>query len=478
MYINNPNPYPLLSFPLGTYKAARELMDHVQCTDVIAGTSTLTPMSASVGCNADWKHPGTGRVHSSALYSIILGVSGDRKTSADSLACGAIYDLDSEAILRHAENIKAFKTAHASWLSINAGLLSRIKKFAHAGTDTTKADAELQIHAALEPIEPCLKRLTRQDITVRAVFEALEGDRQAVAFLVDEGQIFLESNIMRHVGVLNKIWDGASLLTYDRAKNDSIVVRNPRATISIMVQPAVLSKFLAKHGAITHGSGHWARYLIARSPSIQGYRDPATINPELVDLVPFHNRIVELLVRYLEKSKDTAFQRDVLEFDDNAKLLWFHIASNVEDDIKPGRYLSDIGDFASKYMDIVGRISAILHYFEDMPGKISRDTLARAEEIASWHLHEYKQVFSLENQRSPEQIDADTVYGYLYSRCFRRNRMSVSKNYVRQHCGVRGERYYRALDELISCSAIGIQYGKNNTQMIELNPNFFGANSA
>lgn len=476
MFLNNPNKYPLLSFPSSIYKAAREAMDIVKTTDVIVGTSILTAMSHGVGCNTDWKHPATGQTHSSSLYLWVVAVSGDRKTTTDALICGPIYAHDGEAILKHAEKIRTFKVAHASWSSIKSGILSRIKKLARASEVTADAEEEFQAHAALEPIEPCLHRLTRQDITNRSVYEALEGDGRSIAFLVDEGQILLDSNVMRHIGVLNKIWDGASLLTYDRAKHDNIVVRNPRATISIMVQPIVLSKFLAKFGAITHGSGHWARYLIARSPSIQGYRDPAIINPELFNLVPFHNRLTELLQSYQEKAKTTPIKRDLLEFDDDAKLVWFEIASRVENDIKPGHYLNDIGDFASKYMDIVGRISAILHYFENMPSKISRDTLCRAADIAEWHLHEYKQVFSLENQRSPEQIDADAVYGYLYHRYFVHKIMTVSKNFVRQRCGVRGERYYRALDELMSWSAIGIQPGRNGAQMIAINPQFFSAN--
>jgi hypothetical protein len=475
MFLNNPNQYPLYRMTPLFWKVALEVMKIVKCTDVIACTSTLNAANYAVSCNADWMHPGTGKPHSSALYSIISAVSGDRKTTADSLVCGPIYKLDSEGILKHAEKIKAFKTTLATWSSINAGLLSRIKKLARIGENTAEAEAEVQAHAALEPIEPRLERLTRQDITVRPVFEALEGEGQSVAIFVDEGQIFLDSNVTRHLGVLNKIWDGASLLTYDRAKHDCIIVRNPRATISIMVQPAVLSKFLTKHGAIAHGSGHMARYLIARSPSNQGFRDPVTINPELVELIPFHNRIIELLQRYLDKTKVTSVHRDVVEFDDDAKLLWFQIAADVEKDIQPGRYLSDIGDFASKFMDQVGRIATTMHYFEGIPGKISRDTLRRAADIASWHLDEYKLTFSPDNQRSEESIDAESVYGYLYRHYYQRHRMSVSKNYIRQRCGVRGERYCRALEELMSMSAIGVQPGANNKQMIELNPQFFSS---
>lgn len=476
MFLSNPNQYPIFRLTPRLRNAAVELANLVKCTDIIAGTSTLNAANFAVCSNTDWKHPATNKIHSSALYSTIIAASGDRKTTADALACGPVYDLESQNILAQAEKIKAFKSAHATWSSIKAGLLTRIKKLARIGEDTTSAEADVLAHAALEPSEPCLRRLIRQDITKRPVYEALEGDGLSVAFLVDEGQIFLEGDIMRQLGLLNKLWDGALILTYDRARHDTIIVRNPRATISIMVQPAVLSKFLSKHGAIAHGSGHFARYLFARSPSIQGYRDPVAINPELRDLIPFHNRIIELLQRYLEKAMITPIQRDILEFDDNAKFEWFQIAAKVEDELKPGNFLSDIGDFASKYMDIVGRIATTLHVFEEMPGKISLDTLCRAESIAYWHLNEYKMIFSADMHRTDEDVDAESVYGYLYERYYRRNCMGVAKNYIRRRCGVRGERYYRALDYLVSMGAISIQYGKNGTQMIALDPGFFKQN--
>jgi hypothetical protein len=308
---------------------------------------------------------------------------------------------------------------------------------------------------------------------LRSIFEPLEGDGESITLIADEGHIILNSNAMRHIGVWNKIWDGCRLLTYDRGDGDNIVVRNPRGGINLMVQPAVLNEFLSTRGLITHSSGHWARYLIARSPSIQGYRLPMTERSELRDLLPFHNRLAELLQRHCDRADVSPITREVLEFDDNAKHAWLRIAANVENDIKPGNYLNDIGDFASKYMDIVSRLAAILHYFSASPGKINLGTLSRAEVIASWHLHEYKQMFSPAEHRSAEQMDAEKIYAYLYHRYFMKNCLEVSKNHIRQYCGVRGERFSHALPILISDNVIRIYPGRNKTQIIQLNSHFF-----
>ena len=485
----NPNAYPLKSFPTRIYAAVREALNIAQTTEVIVGSSTLAALSSAVGCNADWKHPLTGQIRPSTLYMWVVALSGDRKSFTDALICGSVYAHDEAAILKYAEEIKNYKNVYPRWSKFNEGLLNRIAKLARTGDSIDEVNAELEAHAAKEPVKPRLHRLIRQDISHESVYKALEGDGKALALMTDEGQILLDSNVMRHIGVLNKIWDGCRLLTVDRAEGN-IVALNPRATISIMVQPAVLNKFLAKHGALIHGSGHLARYLIARSPSIQGFRPPTMSDPTVIDLLPFHARVAELLNAYIEKAKSDTITRDVLEFDDAAKRLWFDIATNVESDIKPGYYLSDIGDFASKYMDIVGRVATLLHYFEANTeslapdpharaaqiGKISADTLARAEEIAAWHLHEYKSVYSTSLQRSPEEIDADSVYAYLYRTCFIKNQDYVAKNHIRQYCGVRRGRFDPAIDVLLSMQAISIKLGKNLTQLIELNPNFFSAN--
>jgi hypothetical protein len=490
MNFMNQNPYPLNSLPTRIYKAVLEAMNVVQTTDVIAATSAFGAISSAVGGNADWRHPGTGQAHPSTIFQWVVALSGDRKSSTDTLMCGPIYAHDQFLIVQHAQASKDFDADRACWSATYQGLLSRISKLVRAGKSAAEAELALAAHAEKKPTRPQLHRVIRQDVTHRTVFEGLEGDGKLVALLTDEGQTLLDSNVMRHLGFLNKIWDGASLLTYDRANNDQIVALNARVTISMMVQPMVMNQYLAKHGEASRGTGFWARWLIARSPSIQGFRSSTEAQPTLSGLVPFHARISELLKAYHEKAEKGCVTRDVLEFDDEAKQLWFQIARDVEHEIKPGLYLSDIGDFGSKYMDIVGRIAALMHYFEaetnalaeepaaraEQLGKISSQTLYHAQQIAAWHMNEYKQVFSPAIQRAPEQLDADRLYAYLYRNYFARNCLEAVKNLVRQYAGVRGGRYEPAIRELMARHAINIKYGKNKTQIIELNPNLFAAN--
>lgn len=443
------NAYPSYQFPPRIAEAALEIASTAQVSDVIAGTSCLTALSVSVSPNADWKHPLSGQTRPSVLNQAIAAISGDRKSSADELACRPIYDHDADAIIEWESLGKTYERDKALWVAFKKGLLQRLKRNASAGESTDAIETEIEKHDALEPIKPVTRRVVYQDVTRASAFAALEGNGRSIALLTDEGQTLLESTVMRHYGFLNNAWDGKQLLTYDRAKGESIIVQNPRVSISFMIQPDVLAQFFARRGKIVHSSGFCARYLFSRSPTLQGRRYPKPCAP-LVSLPAFHARIRDLLSQYEKSVKSGSITRDVIEFDSEAQACWLKLTVEVEQNLGPGLFLNDISDFANKHMDMVGRIACLMHYFEadtsDLPldqamraaqiGKISADTVRRANEIAVWHLYEYKQLFSIP-QRQPEELDADSVYAYLYRAFYCQGKGEAPKNHVRQYCGVR-----------------------------------------
>ncbi|HKR77115.1 MAG TPA: YfjI family protein [Rhodanobacter sp.] len=491
MFILNQPPYPIHAFLPRIRRAAEELAKNVQVTDIIAGTSCLTTLSIALGPLVDWRHPLSGQIRPSVLYQAIAAISGDRKSSAEMTLCTPFYDHDVEVILQQEEQKGAYIKAKARWTAVHTRALSQYAKLAAAG-DIATAEARLAAVEAQEPTMYKAHRLIYSDVTKRSMFEALEGDGKAMALLTDEGQTLLSSTVMRHYGFLNSTWDGKPLLPLDRAEHKHLIARNPRLTISFMIQPDVLADFFAKRGKIVQTSGFCARFLFSRSPSLSGHRQPR-LNPPLEHILPFHARLRELLLAYKKMRHSGRISRDVVEFDEEAKALWLHIAGNVEASFQPGEFLHDISDFGNKYMDIVGRIACLLHYFEadtsSLPenldarahavGRISADTLSRAEQIAAWHSNEYKQLFSPPLQRAPEELDADKIYSYLYRTFYLRGTAEVLKNHVRQYCGVRNSsRLHSALQILAGRQAVWVRpvvYGdsKRPTETIALNMQYF-----
>lgn len=493
MFILNQSPYPTHAFPPRVQRAAEELAKNVQVTDIIAGTSCLTALSIALSPLVDWRHPLSGQIRPCVLYQAIAAISGDRKSSAEAELCAPLYAHDIEVIEQEDDHEDAYKKAYARWAALHKRVLGQYAKLVEAG-ELAEAEARLSAIEAQEPVRNRAHRFIYTDVNKRSIFEALDGNGKAMALLTDEGQTLLSSTVMRHYGFLNSAWDGKKLLSLDRAEHKHLVARDSRLTISFMIQPDVLAEFFAKRGKIVQSSGFCARFLFSRSPSIQGRREPK-LNQPLEHLLPFHARFRELLLTYKEMLQSGRVSRDVLEFDEQAKVLWLQIAGNVEASFQPGQFLHDISDFGNKYMDIVGRIACLLHYFEldtsRLPadpeararaiGPISRDTLSRAETIAGWHMNEYKQLFSPPLQRAPEEMDADSVYAYLYRTFYLRGVGEVPKNHVRQYCGVRNSsRLHSALQILAGRKAVWVRpvvYGdsKKPKDSIALNMQYFNS---
>lgn len=463
--IINYNPYPVDTFPTDLRDAIKEVLGIVQTTDVIAATSVLGTLSTAIGPNVDWVHPATGQIRPCTLYLLVVALSGERKSTTDALVAKPLYDFDEQALTRYEEQMSSFTTS------------------------TPSRDAQ----AVTKQNKPKLTRIIRQDISHRAVAEALKGDGRSISLMTDEGQILLASNVMKNLGALNTYWDGKRIQPYDRGKGDVIVVRSPRVTLNVMVQPAVMEEFMAKHAKLTHGSGHFARYLLARSPTIQGFRRQTHGASSLTHLPVFHQRITCFLDSYRTKVDAGCVYRDVLEFDEAAKRNWFDIAERVEQDIKPGYFLSDIADFGSKYMEIVSRIACLLHYYladtNELPdetaearsqriGKISVQTLASAQQIAAWHLHEYKSLFSPQLMRPQHEHDADYLCSFLHRKYFQAGKFEGMKNFIGQTCGMDRKRYKLAVEVLSYRGAIfvtsqRVDGSKKPTDFITINSQYF-----
>ncbi len=253
---------------------------------------------------------------------------------------------------------------------------------------------------------------------------------------------------------------------------------NPRVTISIMTQRSVLQAYLEKHGEIAKGSGHWARYLVGWPDSTQGFRH---INAqELVweHLPTFHARTREFLERFDSITGQANIKRELVEFSQDAKARWFELAIQTEWMLRPGDYLHDINDFASKILEIISRLAAVFHCFHGEIGMITLDTLERALTVVKWHLSEYKRLFSSQFKLPQEQVDAQAVAKYLRQSLWRgpNSDTYIPKNHVLRYGPVRNrDRLNAALQLLELQQAVWIVVSaKGKQRFLRLSNAFFG----
>jgi hypothetical protein len=284
---------------------------------------------------------------------------------------------------------------------------------------------------------------------------------------------------MANLGTLNKAWDGAKTLTLDRA-DDSVLVFNPRLTISMMVQTKVFETFMSKRGELARSSGHLARYLVAHPRSTMGFRFMSLDEPVWDHLPRFHDRIAELLTEAHARQVSGEQPRQVLSFEREAKELWVQTQNKIEPRLRPSGDLGSVRDFASKSMEIAGRVAAILHHFSDQEGShISRETLECALDIVEWHFDEFISLFG-DKDDEPEHVkDVRALGRYLWSRYWKNGHDVAPRNEVRRCGPIRDQgRFESALDELRRDNSIRIEHHNPRTRRgklwILLNPDIFG----
>jgi len=447
MKMSDPPPYPMDSFCPDVANAVKEVHLHVKAPDALVGMAFLTTMSVACQGLVDVMLP-NGLLRPTSMNLLMVADSGERKSAVDSLASAAIYAYDEQQIIRYKKSLARYQLEMSIWKAVEVGIRRQITKAIRLNESMELSCQQLADHEARKPTKPKLRRIMRHNATERATMDALAGDGESIAFMSDEGDVLLKGGAMGQIGLRNKGWDGARILAFDRA-NTTVIARNPRVTMSIMVQSGVLRAFLEKRGDAIHGSGHWARYLVGWPATTQGSR--FNWSPEMVwnHLPRFHERVTELLEDYGRKIDSGAVHRIVLEFSDSAKLRWIEMLNRTESMSAPWGELEQVKDFASKAMEIVGRIAAILHGFSKRDGEISVDTLERAVQIVEWHLGEYKRIFSPNGGVPQEQVDAQSLESYLKCRYWDKNYPIAPRNEVLRNGPVRPEgRFSAALDVL------------------------------
>lgn len=435
-----PANYPIEAFHAAVRDAIWEVLDQVQAPDALVAVSALTGMAISCQANVDVMLP-SGLRRPSSLYMALIGQSGERKTTVDDLISAPIYAYDQKHAASDADMQAHYKASQRMWQATDNALQRKIDKSAQVAADLEQYRDELMEHERLEPKKPAPKRIIYQSITERPMLEALHGHGKSIAILSDEGEIVLKGGAMKKMGGMNKAWDGKQL-SLDLVEVHILAI-DPRITISFMVQEEVFDEFLGKRGRIARGSGHLARYLIAWPASTVGFRKMKLGDHVWIHLPAFHQRITELLDQADFRQANNQ-PRTLLQFCTEAKELWVESQDWIEKGQRPGGRFYGIKDFASKALELAGRVAAILHYFNRLEGEISRETLQRALTIIGWHLDEFNRLFGDTN--CTPQIEEDVQYlgDYLHMRHWLRGEGQAYWNEVRTHCKLRDQLRFEA----------------------------------
>jgi hypothetical protein len=451
---------------LGLQEVANEILQQTKAPDALVGMELLASVSAAAQGLYDVQLP-TGQIKPVSLYLVAVAESGERKTGIHNLVARPLYEFDEMRMKEHLKSVKRYEREIHVWNAIDAGLQRELVKLTQRDQPSDDLQVKLGSHRDAMPVKPRSRRLMRQNATERAIMDALEGDGESLTFTSDEGEVILKGGALGRTGIINKTWDGASMLVLDRSDGVSVIARNPRMTMSYMVQPKVFKAFLEQRGDAMRSSGHWARYLIGFPTSTQGMRYVFQLGAEWRHLPKFYERLRELLSEFGKGLDSGARERTVLEFSEDAIPRWVEATNNIEAMLNPCNYMHDIKDFASKMLEISARVAALLHVYSRQEGKISCESLNRAIEIVSWHLEEFKRMFSPEAALPQHLIDAQAIEHYLQHQYWNHGVSFVKKNDVLRSGPVRTRaRVDAALDFLQMNQRLFVQVGIKKTRYI------------
>lgn len=470
---STPSLYPLDAFPTVVQYAACEVADNTQAPTALIAMEFLANMSASAQGLYDVELP-TGKVSPVSLNCMIVAESGERMTGVHRLVSKLLYQFDVQQRSKYESDLLHFEESMRAWKAFEKGLSRKLAKAIKDSDGVEAVQRELSEWAKQMPVKPRARSLMRQNITERAMMDALEGSGESVAFICDEGEVIMNGGALDQLGLLNKAWDGTDALIMDRSQGVSIIASQPRVTLAIKVQPAVLQRHEKRRGAVMRGSGHWSRYLVGNPPSTQGMRQTYQLDRSWGRLDAFHERMQELLDALAAGIESGSVVRQVLAFSLEAKFQWLYLSNQIEGMLGPGGYLHDIKDFASKTMEITGRVAALLHVYAKHDGCISVDTLNRAAAIVQWHRDEFKRLFSPECTTSEAQQDAHAIGEHLFQLRHQAGSTRFPKKDILQYGPVSSKkRFDTALKVLIDWKQVRISIGLKGQHVIDLNPFVF-----
>lgn len=471
-----PPPYPMSAFLVVVRDAGFELQRNVKAPDAMIGMSLAQAITMACQGLIVVKLP-FGQSRPVTQNMLLVSESGERKSPVHSHVFAPFLDADAFNEKAHEAALEVYHVETDWWQTVNNSIRREVDKAFRNNEGMTDAKAKLVAHAKLKPKKPKLRILVRSDISQRAIIDVLAGDGESIGIMTDDGESLFKSAAMSNLGVLNRLWDSPKTLTLDRAEQEHVSVLNPRVSIWIMTQEEVLKDYREKRGKLARGSGHWARYLVGFPLTTKGTRWVALDEAVWEHLPKFHARIRELLVRFQDMMASGKIKHEIIEFSEDAKARWIQQANNTEWMIRPGEYLNDIDDFASKTMEIVARLAASMHYFAGDGGKIPLDTLERAIEIVAWHVGEFKRLFAAQPVIPQEQLDAYDVAMWLRTRIWRGWNLQswVAKNHLLQYGPVRNRnRLNAALGILNDQVAIWLgQNPKSKQWFVNLHDTFF-----
>jgi hypothetical protein len=348
-------------------EAAREL----QVSREMAMMCAFGAMATACQGRVDMQMPTRQRVPAS-LMLLTIAESGERKTTTQNYFFEAINMLNDVAYRANETALVEHRVEHQLW-STRKRQLERMYSKCAAQEDeaaTLSARNTVEEHLRAEPQPARSKKFLYEDTTPQALLQMLYENTPSACLLTSEASSIFSGKALGQLDKLNTMWDGGSVIV-DRVSREGFILQNARLTLSLMAQPSVIARFMGKRGEEARGTGFLARFIVAKPRSMAGQRTYEQLSA-LPRRQAFNARIRERLDSSVPPG------RQVLRFSEPAVDVWYQYSRYLEDQMKDNGMYYYLKDHASKLMENISRLAAILHTFErnsDSDTEINKFTL-------------------------------------------------------------------------------------------------------
>ncbi|WP_092021217.1 DUF3987 domain-containing protein [Marinobacter zhejiangensis] len=338
--------------------------------------------------------------------------------------------------------------------------------------EVAKAKERLSAHLAAKPCKPKGRQTLYEDATYQALLQGMHEQCENVCVLADEGSGTLNRLITPGMSMLNSAWSNMEI-KFARKDSTPFAVTDPRLTFLLSIQPELLEEYRDRNSDIARAAGLWARTLVsAPLASTIGYRFASEDRQEFTDASNYFARIRKLLKKSLRLNEASPKRRHLLKFENSARQLYITTTNEIEANMQPGGLYENARDHASKLMENIARVSAIIHVVNGYEGDITWETLNTSIHICIYFSREYLNVFNSQ----PQFINDAWILNEWLTVNFRQKGIRyIGKRHARQYCSGplrKPGRFKEALEYLECHGHIRTFKDETNTWHIDTTPTY------
>lgn len=405
---SEPSPYPVDALGGPMADAARAIVELTQCPPALAAHSVLAASSMASQGHGDVMHP-LGKAVPTSLLLITVAESGERKSTADALACAAFEQAARDAEPGHRVAVAGWRNACEAKAAARMVARKRGKGDVAAITDALNAigpDPDAPLHPRRVVSDPNWEGLITHMRTAHGSLGWFNNEAgQSIG-----GTAMHDDNRLKFAAGLSKLWDGQSI-DRQRAGDGVHVLSGRRLTTHLMLQPIVAQPFLSD--PVLRGQGWLARALVCEPQSTIGgrlFRPPCP--RAQAKLAGFQARVRDLLdAECAHGEKANELTPPALTLSDVARAIWIAFHDAVEVSLARNAALEDQRGWGAKLAENVLRLATIMAIFEGA-SQVESTHMRYAVALGDWYAGEARKQWE-HAQLSGDVLLAERVRAWL-----------------------------------------------------------------